>query len=273
MERVVWNRVFRTGLLGTDSLELGLNAVEQPVLIFTPTIDLASAHELVAERDDVAVSQPAGELRSTKTGVAEPTRDRGRPYALAKGTVDIVSAGALLVALGPLMGAIAAAVRLSSPGPVIFKQKRLTRDGRLFTMYKFRTMCQDAEAKTGPIWARESDPRVTTVGKILRRTRLDELPQLFNVLRGEMSLIGPRPERPEVAERLSTELPDFQKRLSVKAGITGLAQVSTGYAASVESYRRKLELDLEYIHRASILLDLKIVLQTILVVLTARGSH
>ena len=134
-------------------------------------------------------------------------------------------------------------------------------------------MIANAEGSSGAVWAATNDPRVTTVGKFLRSSRLDELPQLVNVLKGEMSLIGPRPERPEFAETLEEQLPQFGKRLAVKGGITGLAQVSAGYAACIDSYREKLALDLLYIKNRSLLLDLSIALQTVKVVLTGNGAR
>jgi len=168
---------------------------------------------------------------------------------------------------------VALTIKLTSSGSIIFCQERLTAGGRIFTMYKFRTMLSDAEKKTGPVWASFSDPRVTSIGRLLRITRLDELPQLVNVIKGEMSLIGPRPERPEIAAQLMQEFPNFSRRLEVKGGITGLAQIATGYASSIKGYRRKLSLDIKYIDNRCMLLDLRIALRTIVVVLTGTGAR
>jgi lipopolysaccharide/colanic/teichoic acid biosynthesis glycosyltransferase len=140
-------------------------------------------------------------------------------------------------------------------------------------MFKFRTMRTNAERDGKAVWATASDPRVTKIGKLLRRTRLDELPQLINVLTGDMSLIGPRPERPEIARELSERFPSFNKRLKVKAGLTGLAQVQHGYAASSEAYRKKLAWDLVYIRKQSIALELEIAARTCVVVLTGDGAR
>jgi lipopolysaccharide/colanic/teichoic acid biosynthesis glycosyltransferase len=156
---------------------------------------------------------------------------------IAKRIVDLAAGTVGLLAAAPLMGAIAAAIKVTSPGPILYRQRRAGMlpglDGGVysdFDVYKFRTMVPDAEARTGAVLAREGDPRVTRVGAFLRRTRLDELPQLFNVLRGEMSLIGPRPERPELIRNLSLAIPFFEERMrAVKPGITGLAQVSLSY--------------------------------------------
>ena len=194
-------------------------------------------------------------------------------YDVFKRALDIVGAATLFILLAPLMAIIVLAIRLNSRGPVIFTQRRLTFGGQVFTMFKFRTMKINAESDTGAVWASMADPRVTRVGRYLRMWRLDELPQLINVLRGEMSLIGPRPERPEIATNLSRDLPSFNHRLAVKAGITGLAQTATGYASSVETYRKKLAWDILYVRRRCLLLDLRIALKTVVVVLTGSGSR
>lgn len=143
--------------------------------------------------------------------------------------------------------------------------------GRPFVLYKFRTMCVDAE-KNGPQLAKVGDPRVTRVGRVLRRTRIDELPQLWNVLRGDMSLIGPRPERPELIRELSEVIPTYLERLEIKPGLTGLAQVRNGYDTSIESFRRKVQLDIHYLRNWSIWTDLKILWMTLTVVITGKGA-
>lgn len=200
-------------------------------------------------------------------------RDEFAAYEAVKRVVDILGASSLLVLLSPVLALSAVLVRLSSVGPVIFCQNRITEGGKIFTIYKFRTMRADAESESGAVWALEGDPRITTIGKFLRLTRLDELPQLINVLLGDMSLVGPRPERPEIAELLSHELISFKRRTMVRAGITGLAQVSSGYASSIEEYRRKLALDILYVNNRSLLLDAKILAKTLLVVLTGSGAR
>lgn len=194
-------------------------------------------------------------------------------YDLLKRGMDLTVASGLIIGLAPLMSVIALTIRASSKGPAIFKQERLTVGGKRFTIYKFRTMRRDAESETGPVWASYCDPRVTAVGRFLRVTRLDELPQLFNVVKGDMSLIGPRPERPEMASQLLREYPAFSRRMEVKAGITGLAQIATGYASSVRSYRRKLTLDIKYVENRCLLLDLRIAAKTVKVVLTGFGAR
>ncbi|HQH27705.1 MAG TPA: sugar transferase [Oligoflexia bacterium] len=194
-------------------------------------------------------------------------------FACFKRLFDVAASLALLSMLGPFMILISLIIRLSSSGPAIYCQKRLTEGGRVFTMFKFRTMVAHAEQDGKAVWACSSDPRVTRLGRFLRQTRLDELPQLINILMGDMSLIGPRPERPEIASQLVREFPAFNKRLRVKAGLTGLAQVQNGYAASTETYRKKLAWDILYIKKRSIFLEISIAAKTFLVVLTGDGAR
>jgi lipopolysaccharide/colanic/teichoic acid biosynthesis glycosyltransferase len=168
---------------------------------------------------------------------------------------------------------MALAVKLTSPGPVLYRQKRVGRYGLVFDCYKFRTMRADAEAEGGPTWAGDGDPRITPVGRVLRRTRLDEIPQLWNVLRGDMGFVGPRPERPEFVEWLSREIPYYHLRHIIRPGITGWAQVRYQYGASLEESKEKLRYDLYYIKNISLSLDLLILLQTTKIVLLGRGSR
>lgn len=194
-------------------------------------------------------------------------------YSMLKRFLDILVSLALLGLLLPIMLLISVLIRLSSPGAAIYCQQRLTDRAKTFTMFKFRTMAFDAEASSGAVMADVADPRVTKIGSFLRRTRLDELPQLLNVVIGDMSLVGPRPERPELARTLRVELPGFQRRTRVRAGLTGLAQTTSGYASDVEGYREKLALDLLYIKRRSLLLDFQILLNTIWVVISGKGAR
>jgi Undecaprenyl-phosphate glucose phosphotransferase len=179
---------------------------------------------------------------------------------LAKRGMDIVSATIGLLLLSPLLGLIAVAIRLGSPGPVLFCQERMGLDGRSFQMYKFRSMREDAEAETGPVWASDGDSRRTGLGRVLRRFSLDELPQLWNVLKGEMSLVGPRPERPYFVHQFKTLIPQYMLRHKVKSGMTGWAQVN-GLRGNT-SLEKRIEYDLYYIQNWSIALDVKIVLLT-----------
>ncbi|RUS98515.1 hypothetical protein DSM106972_081440 [Dulcicalothrix desertica PCC 7102] len=191
-------------------------------------------------------------------------------HFICKRVLDVIAASLLLVVLSPLMVLAGIAVKFNSPGSILYSQVRSGYNGQTFRVYKFRSMYQDAE-RLGARWAMEHDPRVTSVGKFLRLTRIDELPQLVNVLNGEMSLIGPRPERPEFDVKLSEAIPYYKMRYSIKPGITGWAQVMYPYGASVDDAREKLSYDLYYIKHYSLVLDLVIALKTIRVVLLGKG--
>ncbi|WP_397547830.1 sugar transferase [Rhodothermus marinus] len=184
-----------------------------------------------------------------------------------------VTVSLLVLVLGmPLWLAIGLLIRLTSPGPAIYKQQRVGQHGRIFTLYKFRTMYVDAEARTGPVWATKDDPRVTPIGRWLRRWRLDEVPQFWNVLKGDMSLVGPRPERPYFVEKLSREIPLYNRRHRVKPGITGWAQVRWKYDSSLDDVRQKVKFDLFYIENMSLRMDLKIIFRTIYTMLAGKGQ-
>ena len=174
---------------------------------------------------------------------------------------DIVISLFAIIFLSPLFLVIALAVKLTSPGPILFKQKRMGFDGVIFEIYKFRSMYVDAEKETGPVWAKKDDPRRTPLGAFLRRTSLDELPQFFNVLKGDMSLIGPRPERPEFIEKFKKEIPRYMLRHKIKAGMSGWAQVN-GFRGN-SSITKRIEHDLYYIENWSLTFDLKILWLTL----------
>ena len=195
-----------------------------------------------------------------------------RGVLFAKRALDIVAALVGLVLAAPFMLATALAVRLDSPGPILFRQERVGRKRRVFTLWKFRSMRQDAEA-AGACWAVQGDPRVTRVGRFIRKTRLDELPQLFNVLLGDMSLVGPRPERPVFVDQLIEQNPFYEQRLVVRPGLTGWAQIKATYASSFEESIEKLKYDLYYIKNLSIFLDLSILLSTARIVLLGKGAR
>jgi sugar transferase (PEP-CTERM system associated) len=183
----------------------------------------------------------------------------------------LVAFGALLICF-PAIPLLALAVRLSSPGPVFFSQTRVGLRGRLITIYKFRTMLRDAEPH-GATWAAKNDPRITRLGAFMRKTRLDEIPQLWNVLRGDMGLVGPRPERPEFVKWLSQEIPYYDLRHMIRPGLTGWAQVRYQYGSSLEETRRKLEYDLYYLKHLSLGLDLLILFETIKTIVLGRGAQ
>ena len=179
--------------------------------------------------------------------VALATHLASRYFEVAKEILDIVLAAVMLVLVTPILAVCAVAIKASGRGPVIFTQIRAGRGGRPFKMYKLRSMFVGAEAATGAVWAAEQDPRIMPACRWMRRCHVDELPQLINVIKGDMSLIGPRPERAEILEELAKVYPNIHERLKVRPGITGLAQIQHGYDTTVEAYRRKLEADLEYI--------------------------
>jgi exopolysaccharide biosynthesis polyprenyl glycosylphosphotransferase len=193
--------------------------------------------------------------------------------AQIKRFMDITVASAVLLCGLPFWLIVAAAIKLNSPGPAVYSQVRVGQNGRNFTMLKFRSMFQDAEKHSGPAWATEKDPRITPVGRFIRKTRLDEIPQFFNVLKGEMSLVGPRPERPYFVEQLKKEIPWYVRRIKMKPGVTGWAQVKHKYDASIEDVKQKVLYDLYYFENMSIMLDIKIILRTFLVVFTGKGAH
>ena len=192
-------------------------------------------------------------------------------YLGCKRVIDIILALLVLPVAAPIMALVAAIIKLETPGRAIFRQERVGLFGKRFTVYKFRSMRQDAERKTGPTWAKENDDRITRVGGFLRKARLDELPQVWNVLRGDMSFIGPRPERPYFVDLLKSKIRYYDLRHYVKPGITGWAQVMYPYGASVQDSYRKLQYDLYYAKNISLQLDLVILFKTIKVVASGQG--
>ncbi len=199
-------------------------------------------------------------------GPQRQTLSYQRVFNLLAATVGIVLAS-------PLVLITALAVRLSSSGPVLYRQLRVGLDGHPFTVYKFRSMRANAEAATGAVWASRNDPRITPVGRIIRKIRFDELPQLFNVLKGEMSLVGPRPDRPEFVKALSERIPYYRQRHYVRPGITGWAQINHKYGDTLEDTVTKLEYDLYYIKNMSLSLDAYIVFHTLKTMLLSRGAQ
>ncbi|MFC1510675.1 sugar transferase [Candidatus Omnitrophota bacterium] len=196
-----------------------------------------------------------------------------RTYNTVKRVFDVVSSIAGFIILSPILLIVALMVKLTSKGPILYSQVRVGLDGAFFRIYKFRTMRVDAEDKTGPIWAAINDNRLTPIGAFLRKAHLDELPQLINVLRSEMSVIGPRPERPKFVEEFEKTIPHYAKRLTVKPGITGLAQVWHRYDTNIEDVKKKLKYDLLYIKKICFWTDFNIILRTFRVVITGEGAH
>lgn len=191
----------------------------------------------------------------------------------AKRVIDILVSSIIIAVFSPLWLLTVLAITLDSKGPVFFKQTRVGKNGKRFTMYKFRSMVVGAEKESGPVWAQKHDNRVTRVGRIIRRLKIDEVPQFFNILKGDMSLVGPRPERPFFVERLEKEIPLYNRRLRVSPGLTGWAQIKGRYDTSLEDVREKLKYDFYYIENMSLRMDFKILLRTIWVILTGSGAY
>jgi exopolysaccharide biosynthesis polyprenyl glycosylphosphotransferase len=188
-----------------------------------------------------------------------------------KRTLDVLSSLVVLILGFPLWILVASAIRIESKGSVIYKQRRVGQEGRIFTLYKFRSMYENAEEHTGPMWADKNDPRITHVGRFLRKAHIDEIPQFINVLKGDMSLVGPRPERPFFVDQLSRQIPLYKRRLKVRPGITGWAQIKHTYDQNVEDVRIKLQYDLFYIENMSLRMDSKILFRTIFHMLLGKG--
>ncbi|HEX5234128.1 MAG TPA: sugar transferase [Silvibacterium sp.] len=243
------------------------------------------ASELLELRRQGVRIEDAASLYSTISGRVPVALLDIRRLLFGKGLADSKSSAVLndffgcifaavaLLLLAPTLILIAILIKLDSRGPVFYKQERVGLSGRKFLVYKFRSMRQDAEAATGPIWAAAYDRRVTRIGRLLRTLRLDELPQFINVLRGEMALVGPRPERPHFVSVLGQQVPYYDLRHSVRPGITGWAQVSAGYGATIEEAQEKLEYDLFYILNRSLLLDMLIVVKTGKIMLCGKGAR
>jgi sugar transferase (PEP-CTERM system associated) len=222
--------------------------------------------EKISGKIDVQYLQPSALIYSEEFRL-------GTGFLIVRRVSSFIIAALALVVCLPLIPLIALVVKLSSPGTILFRQNRVGRRGEVFTLYKFRTMRQDAESQTGAVWAGKNDPRVTRVGRLLRRTRLDELPQLWNVVIGDMGFVGPRPERPEFVQLLTEKIPYYNLRHVIRPGLTGWAQVCYQYGASVEDAQEKLQYDLYYIKHVSLMLDLLIVFKTLKTVLQGRGAQ
>lgn len=224
------------------------------------------------------------------TQTAVPTATPRQRSEVVNRVVNCVLAVIALVIVAPIMALVAIAVKLTSRGPIMYSQTRVGIDRRVhrtaalycrrggdmggapFTIYKFRSMRVDAERGTGAVWATKNDPRVTPIGAFLRTSRLDELPQLFNVLRGDMNIVGPRPERPSIFAELRANIAEYPMRQRSKPGITGLAQINHSYDTTIEDVRKKVEFDLEYLRRQSLTEDMKIMLKTVPVILFKKGG-
>ncbi|MBC8234525.1 sugar transferase [bacterium] len=192
-------------------------------------------------------------------------------YLTAKRCLDLFAAIIGLILFLPLFLVVAILIKLDSKGPVFFSQERVGKKGRIFRIHKFRTMVQEAERKTGPVWAKKDDPRLTLVGRVLRKSKIDELPQLFNVIKGDMSLVGPRPERPCFVKRFAEIMPGYNRRHDVIPGITGLAQLRNGYDSTPNHLYRKLRYDVTYIKKMGMAIDFRLLAETFLAVLLVKA--
>ena len=202
--------------------------------------------------------------RDLPIACAMPFEPVANGYTFCKTVLDLLLAGVMFVLFAPLLMLMAFLIKLTSPGPALYRQTRVGRNGRQFCIYKLRTMTVDCERGSGPQWSLDPDPRITPLGRYLRCSHIDELPQLWNVLCGEMSLVGPRPERPEFVHMLEPALPYYRERLRVRPGITGLAQLQLPSDTDLESVRRKLACDLYYVRHANLWLDVRILLSTVI---------
>ncbi len=260
------------------------NKIEQ-IIISTGNISQKKILQVIAQIESLPVQiKIEPDLYGTILGLAKTQQIYGFPLIeiqpqllkpwerKTKRFIDLVFSITALILLLPVLILVAIAVKINSSGPVLYKQKRVGKNGRIFTIYKFRTMVKNAEKLTGPVWAGEKDPRITAVGRVLRKTRLDEIPQLINVMIGNMSLVGPRPERPYFVDRLKQKYPFYTRRLKVQPGITGWAQVKGKYDTTIENVKEKLDYDLFYIENMSLRMDIRILLFTIAVMLRFKGQ-
>jgi lipopolysaccharide/colanic/teichoic acid biosynthesis glycosyltransferase len=258
------------------SLVAFLSANAQPVFDKKP-FDPAATFISTSTTHDVSnrgrAPEPSTIVLMSSGILAGIVRFARRRFDEFKRGFDMVVAFVGLIITAPVLLGAMVIIKITSPGPMLYRQTRVGKNGEIFDIFKLRTMVCNAELQTGPVWAKENDPRVTSFGKFLRKSRIDEIPQLVNVLKGEMSLIGPRPERPEFVDKLSKEIVDYQKRLQVRPGITGLAQIRLSYDATIKDVKNKVRLDLLYIKRMCFLTDLRILLSTVSVVIMGKGAR
>ena len=256
-----------TIVIATDDPQVAL-PVDELIRVRFQGVTVLPAHRF-AER--VLRRVPLSLLRPTDLAVGDGLTS---PLSRAgKRIFDLLMSTLLLVCAGPLLAALAALIKLDSPGPVFYVQERTGRGGNPYRVHKLRTMHKDAEKISGPVWASQRDPRVTRLGAFLRMTRLDEIPQVFAVFRGDMSFVGPRPERPFFVQQLKQQIPFFGLREAVKPGITGWAQIRYPYGSSIDDAKNKLEYDLYYVEHRSLFLDLLICFHTAKIVLFGRGAR
>jgi sugar transferase (PEP-CTERM system associated) len=268
LDQLVSERGVDSIIVATREQRGGAMPMDQLVIcrsMGVPVMDLAGFYERTHSE------VPLDSLKASWL-VYGPGFVQGRMRQALKRVFDIVTSSVLLLLALPVMAVAAVAIKLESRGPLIYRQERVGLGGRTFMCLKFRSMCNDAERDGIARWATKNDARVTRVGRIIRKTRIDELPQLFSVLKGEMSIVGPRPERPSFVKELQSKVEFYDLRHTVKPGVTGWAQVRYCYGASVEDARRKHQFDLYYIKNNSLLLDIVILIETVSVVLFGEGQ-
>jgi lipopolysaccharide/colanic/teichoic acid biosynthesis glycosyltransferase len=256
-----------TVVIASDE-QRGQVPVDELILLRLSGVTVLPAHSF-AER--VLRRVPLALLRPSDLAMGQ--RLSSPLHAAGKRLLDLLLSSVLLLLTSPVLAALAVLIKLDSEGPVFYGQERVGRGGKPYTIHKLRTMRKDAETVSGPVWASQRDPRVTRLGNFLRKTRLDEIPQVLAVLRGDMSFVGPRPERPFFVNQLKTQIPFFGLREAVKPGITGWAQIRYPYGATVEDAKNKLEYDLYYVQHQSLFLDLAIAFHTAKIVLFGRGAR
>ena len=241
-----------------------------------------SSSRAVARRDAAPLVRSTPTVPASASPAGMPEADTRERSELLSRALHVGVASAALLALSPLLLAVALAVKITSPGPVFYTQTRIGLDrrwrrgaaarydrrgrdlgGAAFTIYKFRTMRVDSETRSGAVWAAKNDPRVTPIGKFLRKSRIDEIPQLFNVIKGDMNIVGPRPERPSIFENLRENITEYPLRQRARPGITGLAQINQQYDACMDDVRQKVNYDLEYLRRQGVAEDVRIMLRTL----------
>lgn len=249
------------------------NAVVTGLVVFSTLFIIQLSYAQPGNDTKVVVPEP-GTVALLSTGfvgwIVQFARKR---YLEFKRVFDIFTASVGIVIAAPLILLVAIVIKIVSPGPIFYKQERVGLEGDTFAIYKLRTMRLDAEKNCGPMWAKENDPRLIKFGGLIRKAHLDELPQLYNVLMGDMSIVGPRPERPVFVEKLSKEITDYPKRIQVKPGITGLAQVWHKYDETIQDVRKKVKYDLLYIREMCLLVDIRIILRTFLVSARGKGAR
>lgn len=274
-DRHFYRNVPVVGDLHNLSAQIRTHDIKELLIVLSPeeqdhVVDLIKICKRVGIDYNVISAYDTSQLHVTRTVIREVIGNR--EFGVRR-MIDFAGALFLLIFMFPLFLIVSAAIKLESAGPIFYTQVRCGKDGRHFPIFKFRSMVQDAEKLSGPTWAQKHDPRITRVGRFMRKTRIDELPQLLNIMNGDMSFIGPRPERPFFVEQFKKQIPFYINRMKIKPGVTGLAQVTVGYDETLEDVREKIARDCEYIENASSWrMNAKILYKTFIAVLSAQGQ-